>query len=291
MLLLTATSVIAAALCAIGAQYAMKLIIDLMSKGARSDPTVWWQLAVFAGMMLAENVMWRTAGWSGSKLVVSAATYIRLDLFRRLVRQPVSYFAQQLSGSLSNRFTACSNAVKGVASSAIWRILPPIADLLGSLTVISIIDVKVGIAVFVSACVSVSVTAGFASRGTAHHQAYSRAAAHAEGRMLDVVTNIWNVIAFGTREREHKRLESDFLVEASAHRNSWMQLEKARVAHDFLSCIIAATLLGWCIASWRLALITAGRRSYHGPEFSYAARFARYGSRLYRRDAADSDRI
>lgn len=258
MLLLTAASVITAALCAIGAQYSMKLIVDLMATGGRSNSDVWWQLSLIAGAMIAESVLWRTAGWSGSKLVVSAATFIRLELFARLVRQPASYFVGQLSGALSNRFTACSNAVKGIASALIWRILPPATDLLGSLVVICIIDGRVGIAVFVGACASVAVTTEFASRGTAHHQEYAKAAAHAEGRMLDVVTNIWNVMAFGTKDRERERLESDFFVEATAHRSSWMQLEKARVAHDLLSCVVAVGLLGWCIASWRRSLITAG---------------------------------
>lgn len=48
-LLLTTTSVIIAGGRSIGVHYSIKLIIDLLSTGDRSDPDVWRRLCLFAG--------------------------------------------------------------------------------------------------------------------------------------------------------------------------------------------------------------------------------------------------
>jgi ABC-type multidrug transport system fused ATPase/permease subunit len=105
------------------------LIIDFIAASDKWSLDIWLALAMFAAMMLTEGALWRIAGWSGSEMVVGAATSIRLELFTKLAAQSTAYFTQQFSGSLGNRMTAYANAVKGISSALIWRVPPPSTNL------------------------------------------------------------------------------------------------------------------------------------------------------------------
>jgi ATP-binding cassette subfamily B protein len=59
------------------------------------------------------------------------------------------------------------------------------------------------------------------------------------GELVDVVSNIFTVMAFSAREREHERLRQAFGLEARAQRRSWLYLEKARAIHDLCMWLMA----------------------------------------------------
>ncbi len=52
------TAVLGAAVCACAAQYGLKLIVDAMAQAAEETSAVWGALAVFAGLLAGESVLW-----------------------------------------------------------------------------------------------------------------------------------------------------------------------------------------------------------------------------------------
>lgn len=52
-------SVLGAAFCARAAQYGLKLIVDAMARGVAHIDAAWRALAVFAGLLVGESVLWR----------------------------------------------------------------------------------------------------------------------------------------------------------------------------------------------------------------------------------------
>ena len=130
---------------------------------------------------------------------------LRRDLFRHLTGHSPSYFADRLPGMLTSRVTATSNAVFTVENMFVWNVLPP--------------------------CVATVAAIGYrhgepadgarpgrdrgrhggvmfrlAAAGQPLHHDFADKAAAVDGEMVDVISNMPLVRAFGGISREHRPL-------------------------------------------------------------------------------------
>lgn len=250
--------VTAAGSCAIGVQYGMKLIVDAMVTTDRAAAAVWPPLFLFLGLIALENVLWRSSGWLGCRVIVATGADIRVDLFEHLIGHPMRYFAKHMAGSLSSRITATAGSTGAILSRLTWNISPPAVDFLGAVILLVLVDYRMTLALVAFVLVVATVIIAFGVRGRPLHRDYGRQAASVGGELVDTVANVWTVKAFSARQRERRRLESAIDIEARAQRKSWMYLEKARVIHDVCLWVMAGTMLTWAIVSWRAGSITAG---------------------------------
>lgn len=252
------TVIVGAASCAVGVQYAMKLLIDAMDAEDRQVALVWAPLALFIGLIAMENVLWRLGGVIGSKAVIATGVDLRLDLFEHLTGHPMRYFNQHFSGALGNRVTTAAAATGGMFSTLIWNIVPPITDFLGAVVVLTTIRWPMALALIASVLLVGWLLIVFGIRGREVHRNYAELASKASGEMIDVVSNVWTVKAFSARARERQRLSGELGVEAKAQRKSWMYIEKARLIHDVCLVVMAGGMLAWAITLWRDGSITTG---------------------------------
>jgi ATP-binding cassette subfamily B protein len=95
-----------------------------------------------------------------------------------------------------------------------------------------------------------------ARRGTPIHRAFATEAAAVDGSLVDVISNMQVVRAFGANLREQRRLDTQLEIEMGTRRRSMLYLEKLRLLHAGLTALITAGLLGWTILLWQ-----AGRAS------------------------------
>ena len=117
-------AVLGAVGCSVSTQYGVKFLVDTLSAGPRGD-AVWLAFAVLVSLIAADNLLWRLAGWIASHAFVGVTGDLRSELFRHLTGHAPSYFAERLSGTLTGRITATSNAVFAVENLFIWNVLPP----------------------------------------------------------------------------------------------------------------------------------------------------------------------
>lgn len=237
----------------------MKFIVDAMSLGpAHAGESVWRWLGLFIFFIGCESGFWRLSGWLGCRTIVGTGVDMRLDLFGYLTGHSSDFFSRQLSGALGNRVTATAGASGAIYGALAWRILPPATDFVGAVLVVLAIDLRMAATLvgFVST-VAVLITL-FGIRGRSLHQCFAAQGARVGGEVVDVVNNIWNVKAFSAREQEFRRLEAAFRVEATAHRQSWLYMEKTRVLHDLCLLAMAALMLTWAIHSWTVGRVTPG---------------------------------
>src|SRR5215831_18116882 len=75
------TSVLMAAACACAAQYGLKLIVDAMAQGIDHIAGAWRALAVFAGLLAGESILWRFGSRLGYRAMVVDKAEAKLDLF------------------------------------------------------------------------------------------------------------------------------------------------------------------------------------------------------------------
>jgi ATP-binding cassette subfamily B protein len=246
-------SVAGAAACAVGAQYGMKLLVDAMTADTGA---VWMALVLFTSVIGVEQVLWRLGGLAGSRAWVAVGVDMRLDLFSYLSGHAHRYFQDQFAGALANRISATATAAQAIEAALAWNIMPPCAAILCAIAIL--LTVQWPIAAVLTA--AVGVVAGaliyFGRRGQPLHQAYADHFSATGGEIVDLVSNAWVVKAFSTIGRERRRLASRLGIEAQAHRQSLVYLERLRLGHGLTVWLLTAGMLGWAIALW-----TAGRAS------------------------------
>ena len=80
-------SVLVAASCACAAQYGLKMIVDAMAQGIDHIAVAWRALAVFAGLLAGESLLWRFGSWLGYRAYDKHEAQVRRDLFVQTARQ------------------------------------------------------------------------------------------------------------------------------------------------------------------------------------------------------------
>ncbi|HEY8565583.1 MAG TPA: ABC transporter ATP-binding protein [Beijerinckiaceae bacterium] len=250
---------VAAAACAVGSQYVMKLLVDAMA-GPREAAVsaAWAALTLFIGLIAVESVLWRGVGWLACRTTVGVGVDMRLDLFAYLNGQPMRYFADNLAGSLGQRITATAGHFGALANTMTWRILPPCIDFIGALVIFATVDWRMMGALAAFVTLTTATLIWFGERGRPLHRDYAGKAGHVAGELVDVIGNMWSVKAFSARTRELSRFQDQFGDEAGAQRRSWMYVEKARVLHDIALWTMAGTMLTWAVSLWSAGRITPG---------------------------------
>jgi ATP-binding cassette subfamily B protein len=76
--------------------------------------------------------------------------------------------------------------------------------------------------------------------------------------MVDVISNLPLVRAFGALAFEHRRFDETIGRESAARRRSLFYLEKLRLLHAGVTATLTALLLAWALLLWQHHLVTTG---------------------------------
>ena len=133
-------SVLVAVACAVSIQYGIKHLVDVVSAGPEKAVGLWQAFAILCGLIAADNLLWRGAGWSAAYTFVAVTGDIRRDLFGHLSGHSPSYFAERLPGALASRITATANAAFTTENTCSWNVLPPCVAVIGSIILIGMVN-------------------------------------------------------------------------------------------------------------------------------------------------------
>ncbi|MBV9734962.1 MAG: ABC transporter ATP-binding protein [Acidisphaera sp.] len=249
-------SVVAAVLFAVGSQYSVKHLVDVLS--AHQVGAVWWAFGLLAGMIAADNMSWRVGGWVASHAFVAVTGDLRRDLFKHLTGHSPDYFAERLPGMLAGRITATANAIYTVENTFAWSVLPPCLAVTFSIAMLaSVSPGMAAVLVGVSATLAV-ILMRMAAGGRALHHQYAVNAAAVDGELVDVINNMPLVRAFGATLRERERFAGRVDREMRSRGRSLRYLEKLRLFHAASAAALSAGLLGWAILLWQQGHASTG---------------------------------
>src|SRR6185312_3705661 len=192
--------------CSVGSQYGLKALVDALS-GPKIGAAIWGAFALLVALIVGDNLAWRLAGWLANYTFVAVTVDLRSDLFRHLTGHAPSYFADRMPGTLASRITATSNAVYAVETMFIWNVLPPCVATLGSIVFLATVSLQMTAAMTLVAAVMIVILFRLAARGSPLHRNFADCAAAADGEMVDVISNLPLVRAFGGLAFEHRRFD------------------------------------------------------------------------------------
>jgi ATP-binding cassette subfamily B protein len=256
--LIVLAAILAAVGCAIGSQYAVKNLVDVLGWQFPPSRTLWTAVGILLALVAGDNLLWRLAGWVAARAFVELGGDLRLDLFEHLSGHAPSYFADRFPGALGGRISTAATAALTIENSLAWTTIPPAAAVISSIAVLGLVNWQLGAVLATIAVVLGLAVRQLAARGRHLHDDYASRAASVSGDLMDIIGNIGLVRAFGAAGRERKRLGGIIGNEMSAQSASLRSLERLRLFHAVSVFIVTAGVLTWSVVLWRAQRITTG---------------------------------
>jgi ATP-binding cassette, subfamily B, bacterial len=252
-------AVLAAVGCAIGSQYGVKMLVDVLGATPAATPAaLWGAVATLLSLVAGDNLLWRLAGWVASYAFTAVGGDLRLDLFDHLSGHGTQYFLDRYPGALAGRITTAATAAWNIENSLCWTTLPPAAAMLSSIALLGTINFPM-MAALATIVAALGVVIGkLAWRNRHLHARLAGEAASVSGDLMDIVSNISLVRAFGNARREQQRLSIAIGQEQSAQRDSLRALERLRLFHAITVLAVTAGALGWSILLWSEGRVSTG---------------------------------
>jgi ATP-binding cassette subfamily B protein len=251
-------AILAAVCCSVTTQYGVKYLVDTLAAGPSAAQGIWLAFAVLVILIAADNLLWRLAGWIASFTFVRVTGDLRRDLFRHLTGHSQSYFADRLPGMLTSRVTATSNAVYTTETMFIWNVLPPCVATVVAIGFVTTVSTWMAAVLTIVGGVMVFAMFRLAAAGKPLHHAFATKAAAVDGEMIDVVSNMPLVRAFGRFGHEHRRFDRAVDRELMARSRSLLYLERLRIIHALVTVALTIGLLAWAVVLWQRGEITTG---------------------------------
>ena len=248
--------VLSAVAAAIGSQYAVKTLVDVLAR--HETAAAWTAFAALAGLIAVDNISWRAAGWIAARSFVAVTGDLRRRLFDHLLGHAPGYFADRHPGALAGRISATGNAVFRIESLVTWNVLPSALAVLLAIVTLGTVDPMMGLALIAIAALLGWVIGWAARAGRPLHEAYASAAAALEGELVDVINNATVVRAFGASLRERRHFAAGVEREMTTRRNSLRYLEKLRILHALATALLTAGLLAWTLHRFGEGLASPG---------------------------------
>ena len=252
-----ALAVVGAVTCSVSTQYGVKYLVDALSDPAR-HASIWMAFAILITLIAADNAFWRLAAWVGHSTFVNVSGSVRRKLFRHLTGHAPSFFSIQSPGALTSRITSTANALYTTENMVTFNAMPPLIATLVSILYLATVSIPMALSLTAVAAFVVFVMFRWAAGGTPLHYAYASNAAGVDGDMIDVVSNMTVVKAFGRLRSEHLRLAGVINKEMRARKQSLYFLERLRIFHAATTAILTTAVIAWAISLWQAGYATAG---------------------------------
>jgi ATP-binding cassette subfamily B protein len=250
-------AVLSAVGCSVSTQYAVKSLVDALGEGP-AHTGIWLAFTFLVTLVVADNLLWRLAGWISSHAFVGVTGDLRGELFRHLTGHAPSYFADRLGGTLTGRVTATSNAAFAIGNLFIWNVLPPCAATIFAVAYLTTVSLPMTAVLTAIAAGMIYLLFRLAAAGTPLHHGFADKAARVEGELADVIGNMPLVRTFGAARLEHVRFDKTLGQEMTARRKSLLYLEKIRLLHAVITATLAIAVLAWAIVLWQRGQASGG---------------------------------
>ncbi|WP_036044070.1 ABC transporter ATP-binding protein [Paraburkholderia mimosarum] len=255
---LVVSSIAAAVGCALGAQFAIRDLIDALPAGREHPSRVVGAFLVIVALLFADNLLWRLAGLAGVRTFVAVTGDVRRELFGYLTGHSPAYFSNAQPGTLASRISATANAIFTIENTSAWSAIPTLLTVLGSVVLIGWVNVGMAFALVVISALMTVFLFWLARRGSERHLDFASWAASVDGELVDLLGNMPTIKAFDATARECLRFGNFLNNEIRSRQSSLRHLEKLRIVHAVLTVLLSGSLLGWVVWLWTVERATTG---------------------------------
>lgn len=228
--------------------YILKIIIDAASKGANNTELflqmVTYPALLYIALTIIHNVAMRAYHYIGLKLFPKLRVEISTALFNSLTEHSVAFFQQNFSGDLANKVQNVSESVESIIKAINRFVLGNAITLLISFVLLATVHLYFAFILLLG--ITFYIFSGyFMSRQTARlAQEFSLANSKLTGQLVDCISNIMSIKAFGNTDFEQTRVDS--IVTDVGAKDQSLQAQIMRT--DFIQNLIFTILVVFLLA-------------------------------------------
>ena len=238
-------------------------IITQIENYTGSRNLIWDQIAnvvtIGAILWITIEIGFRLSGILSAKIIPGFEADIRISLFNYVSRQSHSYFANNYSGSLSNKINDMPRSAHSILSSSMTIFVPVIVTTLIMSGIFAWLYPLFGVIIFSWVCLHIGICF-FASKkcqnlSNIHAESRSKLA----GRIVDSFLNNSVVRVFARRKYEIKYTKFYQLDEQIKHIHAIMYIEKIQILLGIICFIFVGIILTTLqIYTYKAGLISLG---------------------------------
>lgn len=239
----------------------LKDFINILSLGTVTPEvtsTLFGILTIYAGIMLVNLISRFLQVNADSHIGSRVMSDLANTAFAYLIRHSYDFFSSNFSGALTRRVTRYSRSYETVFDNVIYNFIPTTLFAIGSITVLYLRNVWLGIALFV--WVVFSVTIQIVLTRQKHYLRVARATEDSRmtGALSDAIGNHSTIALFASEQYEEMTFKSVVTSWKTAMLQSWLADSLIRRIQQTLALIIEVGLLGGAVLLWQRGLLTIG---------------------------------
>lgn len=238
-----------------------KRLFDGIASGDISPDAIGALYGILLGLLFYSGIRWvlyRTSGFLLIWYESGAIETIDRESFADILRHSYGFFSNSFAGTLSRRVRRFSDAFERLNDTFYFNIIPLIITLTGSLIVLTLRDIRLGGAMFISAIVVITANLLFSRWKYKYDTLRSECDSNVSGSMTDTFTNNVNVKVFAREEFEKTRFAGIRNALTRAQRISWNLMEVSMGVQGLAMLCMEIVILWIAVDLWRNGSLTVG---------------------------------
>lgn len=242
--------------------YCFKLIIDAATENNLNRENIYslikMPLLVGANCWFFLLFFLRAQHWWQAYVIPKFQADIRLSVLDYISKHSYQYFANQLSGNLSNKINDLANSIETIRMIVTWNIMTTIA--VTTVAVILLATINTKFALLVLAWVLVTVAVAITKAKFVNNMAKENAEDKSQltGVIVDIISNILSVKLFARQRYEQNYAKQKQDKEQKSNKNLIIHTNLYWLRLDLVMTVVIVMMVYMLVESWRLNQISTG---------------------------------
>jgi ATP-binding cassette subfamily B protein len=242
--------------------YCLGEIIDLITQFDLNRPAIFsaltLPLTLLALTQLLCVIIFRGQDLWQAKLWPQYTADVRVGLFGTISDHSHHFFADRFSGNLANKVADLVNALTALFYGIRWSFISTIAASLGALIMIGLVLPAFAALLAFWIMVHIGIALYFSKKAKMFAQNNAEDKSQLTGQIVDVFSNINNVLLFSARHREIQKLRQIQHQETHSHQALLSTMALARCAMEIPANIMLVGMITLLLHGWLNHEITGG---------------------------------
>lgn len=203
-------------------------------------------------------LLWQLSGTLGRRVRPDITRQAKLALFEYSRRHSHRYWNDHFAGALANKISTAGKALGDVFDMVVWDFTVQIVIFASTIAFFFWVHPSLALIGSLLAAILFGFLFLFTNKVRSLAKTYADMRSLSHGKVVDSVTNIWNIISFTGGMRERAMLDAQFRTEQRAELASWSYRDHLRGVQMFVLQLAFAGFMAYTVYLWADGLITVG---------------------------------
>lgn len=237
----------------------LRNLTDTIAAQPNNLNEVWfWAITYIFIYFFAENIVWRTSGFTGMRWFTNMAFYSYQSLYEYLTLHSKDYFNNRFAGALTNKIANAADGVERIFMELLWGYIPAFFGLLVFTFFVWIENSLLGMIMLFWSTMFVLLNFWFAKKLKPFSVTAANASSTLRGRIVDSLSNISLVHEYAYITGERSYIKKFVKKYRDTGLEVWFRSEWVLVANGILLALFLAAMLITSIYLFQQNVISVG---------------------------------